>query len=573
MWVPSSSKVQKEATLPISVAITPFARISSNKLGAVVSGGGGKESSTSSFSATPRHPWESIASTQGDSVDVLGGVEGEESPPCIDFGPEGPVRCSRCGGYVNPWVAWSDGGAQWTCNLCGQENTAPERYACPLDANGARRDRDQRPELLKGSVDFCAPSPMFDSENTKPTPLTYVMCIDVGAVAIASGLTATAFACAREAINALGPLAEASAALAATQLPRFQSLPKPGFLAPGAQAAGSASFHGAFSQAPPAAPPQSSFSTHTQEPSAAAASAVHGPRMAIVTFDNTVHFWGILESTGAPFCAIVPDNEDSFAPLARNQWVLPLHSLSARDRVKSLISDLEQRFLQPNSTASRGWQPRPSQSAIGAAIKSCVDGLSGCGGRVATFVGAPCSVGEGALPPRESLRLYGVEKERELYTPLSENAAGAWWRELAMASVARGVCCDIFSASTASICTATMGQVSNSTGGEIRLYPLASATSGSSPTPSVSPPSGVPPLGGKLLEDTRGLLLAEFKEALSREMAHDSVFRLRTSRGLSVSKYTGNLFVNENGDAEFAGLDSQKGFVAELVSFFIFQRI
>jgi hypothetical protein len=52
---------------------------------------------------------------------------------------------------------------------------------------------------------------------------------------------------------------------------------------------------------------------------------------------------------------------------------------------------------------------------------------------------------------------------------------------------------------------------------------------------------------------------------MTREMAQDAVFKLRTSRGLSVARYLGNLTVNDNGDAEFAGLDSQKGFIVELV--------
>jgi hypothetical protein len=36
-------------------------------------------------------------------------------------------------------------------------NDVPSSYFSHLDANGRRRDRDQRPELCKSSVEFVAP--------------------------------------------------------------------------------------------------------------------------------------------------------------------------------------------------------------------------------------------------------------------------------------------------------------------------------------------------------------------------------------------------------------------------------
>lgn len=42
----------------------------------------------------------------------------ENDIPLVDFGPDGPVRCIRCGGYVNPFAKWSPNCAQWQCVLC-----------------------------------------------------------------------------------------------------------------------------------------------------------------------------------------------------------------------------------------------------------------------------------------------------------------------------------------------------------------------------------------------------------------------------------------------------------------------
>lgn len=36
----------------------------------------------------------------------------------------------------------------------------PQAYQCPLGAGGLRRDRMQRPELCRGSVDFVVPKVM-----------------------------------------------------------------------------------------------------------------------------------------------------------------------------------------------------------------------------------------------------------------------------------------------------------------------------------------------------------------------------------------------------------------------------
>ena len=42
----------------------------------------------------------------------------ENEIPIVDFGPEGPVRCGRCGAYVNPFAKWAPNCGQWQCPLC-----------------------------------------------------------------------------------------------------------------------------------------------------------------------------------------------------------------------------------------------------------------------------------------------------------------------------------------------------------------------------------------------------------------------------------------------------------------------
>lgn len=46
----------------------------------------------------------------------------EDPIPLVDFGPEGPVRCSRCRAYMNPFMSFGQGGRSYQCNICYMNN-------------------------------------------------------------------------------------------------------------------------------------------------------------------------------------------------------------------------------------------------------------------------------------------------------------------------------------------------------------------------------------------------------------------------------------------------------------------
>ncbi|CAN6921979.1 unnamed protein product [Brassica oleracea] len=110
--------------------------------------------------------------------------EGEEVP-LVDFGSSGIIRCRRCRTYVNPYVAFTDSGRKWRCNICSMLNDVPGEYFSHLDATGRRMDVDQRPELTQGSVDFIAPTEYM---VRPPMPPTYFFLIDVSFSATKSGM-------------------------------------------------------------------------------------------------------------------------------------------------------------------------------------------------------------------------------------------------------------------------------------------------------------------------------------------------------------------------------------------------
>ncbi|KAL3504260.1 hypothetical protein ACH5RR_034101 [Cinchona calisaya] len=113
----------------------------------------------------------------------------EEPIQIVDFGENGPVRCSHCKAYINPFMKFIDQGRRFICNLCGVTNETPRDYQCNLGPDGRRRDADERPELCRGTVEFVA-SQEFTVRD--PMPAVYFFLIDVSMNSIQTGAAAAA---------------------------------------------------------------------------------------------------------------------------------------------------------------------------------------------------------------------------------------------------------------------------------------------------------------------------------------------------------------------------------------------
>ncbi|PQP95396.1 protein transport protein Sec24-like [Prunus yedoensis var. nudiflora] len=113
----------------------------------------------------------------------------EEPIPVVDIGESGPLRCSRCKGYINPFMKFIDQGRQFICNLCGFTDETPRDYHCNLGPDGRRRDADDRPELCRGMVEFVASKEYMVRD---PMLAVYFFLIDVSMNAMQTGATAAA---------------------------------------------------------------------------------------------------------------------------------------------------------------------------------------------------------------------------------------------------------------------------------------------------------------------------------------------------------------------------------------------
>jgi protein transport protein SEC24 len=109
---------------------------------------------------------------------------GELEIPVLDFGEIGPPRCHRCRAYINPFMVFKSGGNKFVCNMCNYANDVPPEYFCATTPQGARVDREQRPELMRGTVEFLVPKEYWSKE---PVGLRILFLIDVGQEAFNRG--------------------------------------------------------------------------------------------------------------------------------------------------------------------------------------------------------------------------------------------------------------------------------------------------------------------------------------------------------------------------------------------------
>lgn len=77
---------------------------------------------------------------------------------------------------INPFMMFRSGGSKFECNLCTYPNDTPSEYFCATTPQGVRVDRDQRPELCRGTVEFTVPKEYWTKE---PVGLNWLFLIDV----------------------------------------------------------------------------------------------------------------------------------------------------------------------------------------------------------------------------------------------------------------------------------------------------------------------------------------------------------------------------------------------------------
>jgi protein transport protein SEC24 len=422
--------------------------------------------------------------------------EGEMPVPMVDLTEGqggGPVRCTRCKGYVNPFVKWLNNGQQWLCNLCHMTNTTPSFYRCPLDGAGLRVDANSRPELSCGSVDFVATKDYCVRPVQEPM---YIFVVDTSPPAISSGFTALVLAAAVNAVEQT---------LAQCQANPDEGLQRSGYGATPIFAGGKRA------------------------------------KVGLVSFDNVVTFY---RSSGGEFGNVVmSDIEDPFAALPPSEWLVALDDAprAVVGKVGTLADHILKHAAAGASTGATGNGSTMPASCGCAAIQSVASALHDTGGRMLYFSHSTPLLGKGRLRPRSSANDYGTDREVDMYRPLTpketskaEREVGELYRNLATVCSRRQVCLHLFLTDGGGICdVATLGQLARATGGQTHFLRTSPGS-----VPSNSDKEGKRPLAiGELTAES---MRAELAIVLAATSANESVLKVRCSPGLRCTEYRGS---------------------------------
>ncbi|CAK7241893.1 MAG: COPII coat Sec23p-Sfb3p heterodimer component [Sporothrix thermara] len=334
---------------------------------------------------------------------------GEQPVPVLDFGEAGPPRCRRCRAYINPFMVFRSGGNKFVCNLCTYPNDTPPEYFCATSPQGVRGDRDQRPELSRGTVEFVVPKEYWTKE---PVGLRWLFLIDVTQESYNRGFL-EAFC---EGI--LGALY-------------------------GGGGGGGGGENGED---------EKDEKDENGEPKRRIPA---NARVGFVTYDKEVHFYNVASNLEQAQMMIMPDIEDPFVPLSDGLFVDPYES-------KAVITSLLTRLPQMFSTIKN---PEP---ALLSTLNAAISALEATGGKVVCSVSALPTWGPGRLFMRDDGKHPGGEMDKKLYT--TEHPG---WRKAAERMTAAGIGIDFFLAAPAGgyLDVATIGHVSSTTGGEAFYYP------------------------------------------------------------------------------------------------------
>mmetsp|Transcript_20221 Transcript_20221/g.62521 ORF Transcript_20221/g.62521 Transcript_20221/m.62521 type:complete len:998 (-) Transcript_20221:465-3458(-) len=306
-------------------------------------------------------------------------------------------------------------------------------------------------------------------------------------------------------------------------------------------------------------------------------------QIAVITFDNTVHFYNLKATLGTPEMICVSDLDDLFVPLPDDLLVslsdsfdavkrlleaLPgMHgapavastlsraadtnrerSSSAEGKVSSLgppRANREQGMSLQLSRDHGATQPQThghtaTGVAFGPALTAAYRVMGHIGGKLCVFISSLPSIGEAALVAREQQQAYGTDQERFLLRAEQTNGEPSWYETRAVEFSRLQICVELFLTSPSYTDVATLGVLPKITAGQLYYFPA-------------------------FLSSCDGMKLsAELRHVLTRPTGFEAVMRVRCTRGLRVSAFRGNYYIRGHDLLALPNCSPQSVFALEL---------
>uniref|UniRef100_A0A1I7YG39 Protein transport protein Sec24C n=1 Tax=Steinernema glaseri TaxID=37863 RepID=A0A1I7YG39_9BILA len=270
----------------------------------------------------------------------------EKRPPVVDLGELGPVRCQRCKAYICAFMEFQDGGRRFRCPFCNSSTTVEELYFCHVDHNGRRTDIQYRPELYLGSYEFVATKP-YCKNGVPPKKPAFIFMLDVSYNSIRSGVVSS---------------------FCENLVSILQNLPVD----------------------------EGNERSEVQ--------------IGLVTYDQCIHFYNLMNPSGQPEMLVVNDVEDVFVPFI-DGFLVPFEKA-----LPALTACLEQIVVMFNDT-------RITESILGPVVQAGLDALkcSDRAGKLFIFHSSlPIFDAPGKLKNREDRKVLGSDKEKTVLSPAND---------------------------------------------------------------------------------------------------------------------------------------------------------
>eukprot|EP01025_Chloroclados_australasicus_P045131 TRINITY_DN4924_c0_g1_i11.p1 TRINITY_DN4924_c0_g1~~TRINITY_DN4924_c0_g1_i11.p1 ORF type:complete len:931 (-),score=84.22 TRINITY_DN4924_c0_g1_i11:306-3011(-) len=370
----------------------------------------------------------------------------------LDYLP--PIRCQDCQAYINPYASWFDYGRKWKCNFCGHTNIIPDWYQGPSTPGGGRADKQDRLELVRGSIEFIAPK---SYQLREPMDVIHLFLIDVSFIAVQRGLTASIVGAITQCLDAL--------------LEQHQERVKVGF----------------------------------------------------ATFDGQLQFYGMRQGQGQAQMMVVPEVENEMYGPVLDSVVVPLAQF--KKQIIQLLGNIPQLFSRQQIRQSCG----------GSAIVAAIEVLKPTGGKIHAFFACPPEVGVMKTDGQRALQVQAGSSSSDDQKVANMGPRGTEFDSLAVQAAESMICLDLFTFTEQFYDLASWQILVRKTGGTMYRYP------------EFSP------------EVDQSTLVNDLSWNLTRAQALEAVFKVRASKGVSVTDYHGNFYrPTQTSDIFLAAIDADK---------------
>jgi len=224
-------------------------------------------------------------------------------------------------------------------------------------------------------------------------------------------------------------------------------------------------------------------------------------QIGFITYDNGVHYYSLKSGLSNPQMMVVGDLKELFVPAPDD---LLVNLQDSRDVVEGFLDNLPDMFSK-NTVA---------QSCLGPALKAAFTVTKHIGGKMCVFQSVLPTLGDGALKPRENVRVMGTPEESKLLRP-SMN----WYKDTAVEFSRAQISVDMFLFPYAYIDVAALAMLPKLTAGSLHTYVAFD-----------------PATDGPRLE-------SELSKGLTMNTAFEAVMRIRCTKGMRISNFYGNFFI------------------------------